>query len=148
MISKDAKELSDLYEIITEAKELDLSMFDAPPPRAKFQTGDFVTIRDQGKFQSYHTKRHTPYNNKAGEVVGYFNYPGAFTKYTVKFNDGVILPIHSNFLIGPFKSMAIATEYEDVNKEIVPEDIKFPVKRPALETWETKPAFENAIRSI
>lgn len=148
IISRDTRVLSDLYEVINEAKELDLSMFGPPPPRAKFKTGEFVTVRDGGKFKSYHTKRHLPYNNKAGEIVGYFNYPGAFTKYTVKFNDGTILPIHSNFLIGPFKTAAIAREYEDVTKEIVPEDILQPGGRPVLEQWETNERFEKEAKAL
>jgi hypothetical protein len=144
--SPDNDKLSSLYSFITEAKELDLSMYETPPPRAKFQEGQFVTVRDAGKFKSYHTKRHLPYANKSGEIIGYYNYPGAYTKYTIKFNDGTILPIHSQFILGPFKSKEIARTYEDPNKEIEASDIKFPENRPAFEEWQIKENIESIAR--
>jgi hypothetical protein len=144
--SPDNDKLSNLYSIITEAKELDLSMFETPPPRAKFKEGQFVTVRDFGKFKSYHTKRHLPYANKTGVIVGYYNYPGAYTKYTIKFEDGTVLPIHSQFILGPFRTKEIAKTHEDPTKEIVASDIQFPENRPAFQEWQVNDKIESIAR--
>lgn len=147
-ISKDIKELSGLYELIAEATEFNISNFTEPPPRAKFQTGNFVTTRDNGNFKSYHTKKHLPYANKAGEIVGYYNYPGAYTKYTIKFDDGSIVPIHSNFILGPFKTLEIAKEYEDVTKEVDTNDMQQASGKPLAQNWQISERYENEAKKV
>lgn len=154
--NKENKELEKLYGVITESS--DLSRYELPPPRAKFQAGDIVITRSldtfptnigETKFYSYHpVKKYRNYYNKPGVIIGYYNYPGAYTKYSVKLEDGNILPFHSNYLFGPFKSLQIAKTYQDEKKTIVAADIKLPNDRPALETWQIKPNYEKIAQDV
>lgn len=120
----------------------DISYID-PPPRAKFQKGDAVVIRDDGRFGMYQTKKHLPYINKAGVVVGYKNVPGAYSKFAIQFADGAIHLIHGHFLYGPFTDLATAKKYEDTSIAFDSKDIKG-----SKTDWETKPNFELKIKEL
>jgi hypothetical protein len=130
----------DSLNILNESKEVSLT---PPPPRAKFKNGDIVVVRDHGKFSTYHNKKHIPYINKVGVVVGYKNVPGAYTKYTLEFEDKNLLMIHSNFLYGPFKSIQDAKKYEDSNVEFSGVDIVG-----ALEAVEKNERIEQSLKEI
>jgi hypothetical protein len=95
--------------------------FSTPPPRAKFQIGDIVVVRDDGRWLMYQSKKSAPYVNQVGKVVGYKNIPGSYTKFAVEFRDGAKVPIHGHFLFGPFKDVNVAKQYaDDPKKEIKP----------------------------
>jgi hypothetical protein len=97
--------------------------FGTPTPRAKFQISDIVVARDDGRWLMYQSKKSAPYINQVGKIIGYKNIPGSYTKFAVEFSDGAKVPIHSHFLIGPFKDVNIAKQYaDDPKKEIKPED--------------------------
>jgi len=125
---------------INEAKEI---TYIDPPPRAKFQKGDVVVIRDDGRFAQYQTKKQLPYVNRVGVVVGYKNIPGAYSKFALQFSDGAIHLIHGHFIYGPFADLATAKKYEDTSVEFDSKDIKG-----AKAEWETKPNFELKIKEI
>ena len=104
-----------------ETKDL---VYDHPPERAKFQLGDIVIVRDDGRWKMYQPKKSEPYINQVGEVVGYKNVPGGYTKFALKFSDGNTLLIHSHFLFGPFKDLKTAQKYTNPGLKIAPTDIK------------------------
>jgi len=140
MLTKESKEIWQLYTSLNEAKEIS---YYEPPPRAKFQNGDFVVVRDSGRFLGSHSKKHALYNNKSGVVVGYKNVPGAYTKYAVQFEDGATLLIHSQFLHGPFNSIDTAKRYEDTSLEFNSRDL-----RGSLEEWQININFETKIKKL
>lgn len=86
------------YEMILEMAR----QFVKPGPRAKFQEGDKVKVTgedDPAKFRTYHGKKRLGLMGKEGIVVGYDYYPGAYSKFLVKFEDGTKDAIHSHFLV-------------------------------------------------
>jgi hypothetical protein len=92
--------------------------------RTKFQEGDFVLTKRSGAWTSMQPKKSHPYFDQAGEVVGYRNVPGAYSKFAIKFPDGVVLPFHGHYIFGPFKSLQVAQSYigKDPNS-IKPDDV-------------------------
>jgi hypothetical protein len=108
-------------QFFNEAAEL---AYNPPPEKAKFQLGDLVVVRDDGRWKTYQSKKTAPYINSIGEVVGYKNVPGAYTKFALKFSDGNVFLFHSHFLYGPFKDLKTAQKYTDPKIDIKPVDIK------------------------
>jgi hypothetical protein len=99
------------------------------PGRAKFQMGDIVVVRETigpgYNYAHYHSKKHLPYLNQIGEVVGYKNVKNAYTKFALKFSDNNVLLVHSQFLFGPFKDVATAQKYaSNPKKQINSADLK------------------------
>ena len=141
MLNTEATKIWQTYlTVINEAKEI---TYIDPPPRAKFQNGDAVVIRDDGRFSSYQNKKQLQYVNKSGVVVGYKNIPGAYSKFAIQFADGVIHLIHGHFLYGPFTDLATARKYEDTSVEFDSGDIKG-----SKTDWETKPTFELKMKEL
>jgi len=132
-------------QFLKEAKEVN---YEFPPARAKFQLGDLVVVRDRGKFSSYHSKKVIPYINQIGEVVGYKNVPGAYTKFAIKFPDGNIFLIHSHFLHGPFKDLKTAEKYTDPKVVIDPADIKIQQKATKLTEYQKRDSVENVLKEF
>jgi hypothetical protein len=125
----------------------------APPPRAKFNNGNIVVVRDAPGmgYLSYHSKKALPYLNQVGEVVGYKNVPGAYSKFAIKFGDGAVVPIHSQFIFGPFKDLQVAKKYTDPTVDIDPHDYGF--KQAANNAnvptdYESKPDIEEAVKQV
>lgn len=86
------------YRLIQEA----MGRFVKPPPRAKFQKGERVKVtgeEDPDRFKMYHGKKRLGLLGKEGIVVGYDYYPGSYSKFLVKFDDGTKDAVHSHFLI-------------------------------------------------
>jgi hypothetical protein len=95
------------------------------PGRAKFQMGDIVIIRDDGRFGNYQAKKDLPYVNTVNEVVGYKNVPGGYTKFALKASDGTVRLIHGHFIFGPFKNLTTAQKYtSNPKKQINATDLK------------------------
>ena len=141
MLNTEATKIWQTYlTVINEAKEI---TYIDPPPRAKFQNGDAVVIRDDGRFSSYQNKKQLQYVNKSGVVVGYKNIPGAYSKFAIQFADGVIHLIHGHFLYGPFTDLATAKQYEDTSIAFDSKDIKG-----SKTDWETKPTFELKMKEL
>jgi len=132
-------------QFLKEAKEVN---YEFPPARAKFQLGDLVVVRDRGKFSSYHSKKVIPYINQIGEVVGYKNVPGAYTKFAIKFPDGNIFLIHSNFLHGPFKDLKTAEKYTNPKVVIDPADIKIQQKAAKLTEYQKRDSVEKVLKEF
>jgi len=132
--------------LVAEAKDIDLSAYNTPPPRAKFQAGDFVIVRDsRGKYAAYHSSRYLPYVNKVGRVVSYRNVPGAYSKFALEFIDKNILPIHSQFLDGPFNDLKTALKYQDNVNPIELQDLKGAV---VGNNWVIKPGMEREMHKL
>ena len=132
--------------IALEAKVIDFSKYIPPPPKAKFQIDDILLVRDDGRYKMYHTKRWWPYVNQAGTVISYRNEPGSYCKYAVKFDDGAVLPIRSQFLYGPFKDKRAAEKYRDPSVMIDNKDLNLKIK--ILEDWEKKAGLETLARVL
>jgi hypothetical protein len=132
-------------QFLKEAKEVN---YEFPPARAKFQLGDLVVVRDDGRYLKYHSKKAIPYINQIGEVVGYKNVPGAYTKFALKFPDGNTLLLHSNFLHGPFKDLKTAEKYTDPKVTINPTDIKVPQKATKLTGYQKRDNVESALKDF
>lgn len=115
--------LAIIYENLNSLNEATAISLNDPPPRAKFKRGDIVVIRDDGRFANYHPKKALPYVNKVGTVVGYKNVPGAYTKFTLEFEDKTLLMIHSHFLYGPFRTIEMAKKYENTGTEFNAKDV-------------------------
>ena len=111
----------------------DMSYYETPGPRAKFQDGDIVLVRipkiyDEQKegedyFKLYHPKYCVPYMNAVGIVRSHFS-TGYQTKYGIEAEDGKMVPIAAPFLVGPFSSVEGAKKYQGNNDKIASSDLK------------------------
>ena len=135
------KQARKAYKTITEAKaprparKPKLSGYSVPTSKiAKFKEGDIVAVHfkthyydnDLEKyFRMYHPQLALPYMNGVGTVRLFQQYSMS-SKYGVEFEDGNIVPINSNFLIGSFNSVEAAKKYAGKNGEdivIDPQDM-------------------------
>ena len=132
-------------QFFKEAKEV---KYEYPPSRAKFQLGDLVVVKDNGRWSKYQSKKTIPYINQVGEVVGYKNVPGAYTKYALKFSDGNIFLVHSHFLHGPFKDLKTAEKYTDPKVPIDIADIKIPQKANSLTQYQKRDNVESFLKTF
>ena len=132
-------------QFFKEAKEVN---YEHPPERAKFQLGDLIVVRDNGRWRTYQSKKTEPYINQIGEVVGYKNVPGAYTKFALKFSDGNVFLIHSHFLFGPFKDLKTAEKYTDPKVTIIPTDIKITQKANSLTEYQKRDKLESTLRDF
>jgi hypothetical protein len=135
--------LAIIYENLNNLNEATEVSLNDPPLRAKFKKGDIVIVRDDGRFASYHPKKALPYVNRVGTVVGYKNVPGAYTKFTLEFEDKALLMIHSHFLYGPFRTIEMAKKYENSGTEFNAEDVIG-----AKEKVETNERLEEQLKHI
>ena len=135
--------LAVIYENLNSLNEATEVSLNDPPPRAKFKKGDIVVIRDDGRFAKYHPKKALPYVNKVGTVVGYKNVPGAYTKFTLEFEDKTLLMIHSHFLYGPFRTIEMARKYENTSTDFNAKDVIG-----AKEEVETNKRLEEQLKQV
>jgi hypothetical protein len=132
-------------QFFNEAAEL---AYNPPPERAKFQLGDLVVVRDDGRWKTYQSKKTAPFINNIGEVVGYKNVPGAYTKFALKFSDGNVFLFHSQFLYGPFKDLKTAQKYTDPKIDINPADIKPKQGSVVLTEYQKRENVESFLKSF
>ena len=132
-------------QFFKEAKEV---KYEYPPSRAKFQLGDLVVVKDDGRWSMYQPKKTIPYINQVGEVVGYKNVPGAYTKYALKFSDGNTFLIHSHFLHGPFIDLKTAKKYTDPKVTIDIADIKASQKADSLTQYQKRDNVESFLKTF
>ena len=100
------------YEMILEMAR----QFVKPGPKAKFQNGDKVKVTGEDspdRFRTYHGKKRMGLISKEGTVIGYDYYPGAYSKFLVKFEDGSKDAIHSHFLV-PAKTEGLSEGIDSV----------------------------------
>ena len=100
------------YEMILEMAR----QFVKPGPKAKFQNGDKVKVTGEDspdRFRTYHGKKRMGLIGKEGTVIGYDYYPGAYSKFLVKFEDGSKDAIHSHFLV-PAKTEGLSEGIDSV----------------------------------
>ena len=135
------KQARKAYRTITEAKaprpvrKPKLTGYSVPTSNtAKFKEGDIVAVHFtnyygldlEATFRMYHPQLALPYMNSVGTVRLFQQYSMS-SKYGVEFEDGNIIPINSNSLIGPFVSIEAAKKYAGKNgeKELVidPQDL-------------------------
>jgi hypothetical protein len=117
-------------KVPTAPKVPDMSYYETPGPRAKFQDGDIVLVRiprrqkeGESYFRLYHPKYCVPYMNAVGIVKSYFN-TGYQTNYAIEAEDGKMVPIAASFLVGPFNSVEGAKKYQGNNDKIASSDLK------------------------
>ena len=129
------------YKTVTEAKaprpprKPKLTGYSVPTSAtAKFKEGDIVAVHFnnyygmdlKAAFRMYHPQLALPYMNGVG-TVRLFQQFQMSSKYGVEFEDGNIIPINSNSLIGPFVSIEAAKKYAGRNGEreliIDPQDL-------------------------
>lgn len=108
--------------LVQKAFMLEAAGFKPIPPKARYQDGDIVVIRDDGRFAKQHNKATQAYAEQVGKTIGYQKGDQS-VKYAVQFDDGSVQLIHSHFLIGPFKSRQIADTYVNNKKEMDPADL-------------------------
>jgi ribosomal protein L21E len=108
--------------LFNKALVMEAADYGPTPPKAKYQEGDIVVIRDNGSFANYHNKKIQAHAEHVGIVVGYRK-GSQIVRYAVQFDDGSVHLIHSHFLIGPFKSKQIAETYVNNKKELATEDL-------------------------
>jgi hypothetical protein len=128
-----------------ESKE---QVYDVPPVRAKFQLGDIVVVRNDGRWKMYQSKKTEPYINQIGEVVGYKNSPGAYTKFALKFPDGNTFLFHGHFLYGPFKDLKTAQKYTKPGLKINPADIKIKEGTKVLASYQKRDNVEIFLKDF
>ena len=127
------KQARKAYRTITEAKaprsvrKPKLTGYSVPTSAAaKFKEGDIVAVHFtnyygldlEATFRMYHPQLALPYMNGVGTVRLFQKYSMS-SKYGVEFEDGNIIPINSNSLIGPFVSIEAAKKYAGKNGEDV-----------------------------
>lgn len=122
------------FKPLTEAKvpqAPNLSNYEVPGPKARFQDGDIVLVRvpkshaGQSKdyFKLYHPAFCLPYMNAIGTVrLNYNN--GYQSKYAIEVEDGNLVPIATPFLAGPFISVEAAKKYQGSDAELDVKDLK------------------------
>ena len=125
--------------------------FVKPGPKAKFQNGDKVKVTGEDspdRFRTYHGKKRMGLIGKEGTVIGYDYYPGAYSKFLVKFEDGSKDAIHSHFLV-PAKTEGLSEGIDSVIQLVDRADLNIQAKAKeyltGLAPYGYRPADENAL---
>jgi len=117
--------------------------------RCKYQIGDIVAIRDRtGYFQRQVRKANRIYLNRIGTIDGDRINTGQQVMYSIKFPDGNVVHLPSQFIQGPIKNLKTARKYDNNSMPVGNEDLILSPSAIPLTDWQKKPLVEKKLKAI